>query len=508
MASQFWSSRLGLVFAAAGSAVGLGNFLRFPGQAYTNGGGSFLVPYIVCFFLIAIPLCWVEWSLGKMGGQKGKHSCAGILSLFTQSKFLQSFSGSLAVLIPGGVYLYYAVIQSWCLAYFLVFLGIIDFGPMSNADQTKVVFESISKSSGNGFELSNAFWCLILTMLLNSLVIVSGFLNSIERFCLIAIPVMALCAFFVLIRVLTLGTPDPEFPERNVWNALGFMWNPRGVDDPNWLNNLLNPQIWLSAFGQVFFSLSVGLGILMHYASYVRKNQDIALSSFSASSTNGFFEVCVGGLITIPVIFLFLGENFNPDSSFSLGFISMPLVFQKMTWGNLFGALWFLMLFLAAITSAISMISPVVAFIREYFDLGEKKARVVGTLILSGGNLLLYYFSKNLTLLSTLDFWIGTVAVFLFCASFLLIALREIGLEKILECIKENALINVPNFTKYLLRWIAPFLFVVIFVSWLILNCKSLVSSINSLEAFIAVGIIILSYLFLSSVIIVRGGKQ
>ncbi|MCX7952251.1 MAG: hypothetical protein N2654_01265 [Deltaproteobacteria bacterium] len=287
MSGFVWSTRIGLAFAAAGSAVGLGNFLRFPGQAYVNGGGAFLIPYIICFFLVAIPLCWLEWSLGRLGGEKKRHSCAGIFDVLIENRLVKVLSGALSVLIPAGIYSYYALVQSWCLAYFFVFSGVISVGEISEVGNAKNLFESITKSTENGFNLSFPLACLVLTVALNALVILRGFINSIEKFCTYAIPLMAVCAFIILFRVLTLGTPDPSVPDRNVWNALGFMWNPRGVNGESWFASYFNPQVWLAAFGQVFFSLSVGFGILMHYASYVKRKEDIALTSFAASATNG-----------------------------------------------------------------------------------------------------------------------------------------------------------------------------------------------------------------------------
>lgn len=464
-----WSSKLGLALAAAGSAIGLGNFLRFPGQAYMNGGGAFLVPYIICFFLIAIPLCWLEWSLGKLGGSKGAHSGPGILLAVSRNRLISIVIGSLTVLIPAGIYAYYAVIQSWCLHYFLIFAGLLGDHSFSSPEISKTVFATASKMNNNGFELSASLLCLLVTIGLNAIVVYRGFIKSVEKFCTIAIPFMAVLAIFILIRVLTLGTPDPAFPERNVWNALGFMWNPRIGEGEAWWQIYLNPDIWLAAFGQVFFSISVGFGILLHYASYVRKNEDIALTSYTATSANGFFEVCVGGMITIPVIFLFLGDNFNPKSSFDLGFISMPLVFERLAMGNLFGALWFLMLFLAAITSSVSMITPIVAFVRETLNCSGKTATVLTLAKLSIFNLICFYYSKDLEFLSSVDYWIGTLGIFLLAMGIVIVSVYT-GLNVVFSALYEGALIKIPKAAKPIVSYVTPIAFSVVFLSWLFQN--------------------------------------
>ena len=173
---------------------------------------------------------------------------------------------------------------------------------------------------------------------------------------------MAICAICVLIRVLTLGTPDASKPDQSVLTGLGFMWNPR-------LETLRDPQTWLAAAGQIFFSLSVGFGIIVNYASYLKKDDDVVLSGLTASSMNEFFEVCLGGMITMTAAFIFLGTAAGTFGTFGLGFNALPNVFAVMPGGRVFGFVWFTMLFLAAITSSISMLQPVIAFLEEGFDL-------------------------------------------------------------------------------------------------------------------------------------------
>src|SRR5688500_6730511 len=166
-------------------------------------------------------------------------------------------------------------------------------------------------------------------------------------------PIMAVLAFIVLAFVLTLGTPDPTRPDQNVINGLGFMWYPQ-------FEKLGDAQTWLAAAGQIFFSLSVGFGVIINYASYMKKKDDVVLSGLTASATNELFEVGFGGLITLTAAFVFLGLNGTiaaaAGGTFGLGFTTLPVVFAQMgTVGTFVGAVWFFMLFLAAITSSISM---------------------------------------------------------------------------------------------------------------------------------------------------------
>ena len=159
-------------------------------------------------------------------------------------------------------------------------------------------------------------------MILNIILVYRGLSGGIEKFCRFALPAMAVLAIIVLVRVLTLGTPDPALPDRNVVNGLGWLWNPN-------FSKLTDFDTWLAAAGQIFFSLSVGFGVILNYASYLKKKDDIALSAFTAGATNELFEVGFGGLITLTAAFVFLGA-FEVTGTFGLGFQTLPVVFEQM----------------------------------------------------------------------------------------------------------------------------------------------------------------------------------
>ena len=115
-----WNSKLGVVLAVAGSAVGLGNFLRFPGQAVNNGGGAFMIPYIISFLILGIPIAWCEWTMGRLGGRYGQNSAPGIMYALYR-KTPAKFAGAMTLLIPVVIYMYYVVLEAWCLDYWLEF---------------------------------------------------------------------------------------------------------------------------------------------------------------------------------------------------------------------------------------------------------------------------------------------------------------------------------------------------------------------------------------------------
>jgi SNF family Na+-dependent transporter len=301
------------------------------------------------------------------------------------------------------------------------------------------------------------FYFIIITFFLNLALIYFGVSKGIETFCKYAMPLMALCAIIVLVRVLTLGTPDADKPDQTVARGLEFMWNPQP-------EKLLQAQTWLAAAGQIFFSLSVGFGIVINYASYLKKNDDVALSGLTASSMNEFFEVCLGGLITVPAAFVFLGATAATFGTFALGFNALPQVFALMPGGRIFGFLWFLMLFLAAITSSVSMLQPVIAFLEEGLGLkrhGSVALLGVATAIGSG---FVVYFSKGLTALDTFDFWVGTMAIFLLAMFQSVIYGWVFGIQRGHEELHQGAHIRVPWLVQLVLKYVTPLYLFVIFV--------------------------------------------
>ncbi|MCB0323024.1 MAG: sodium-dependent transporter [Bdellovibrionales bacterium] len=469
-----WATKIGVILAVAGSAVGLGNFLRFPGQAAQNGGGAFMIPYFIAFLLLGVPICWAEWTIGRHAGARhGYHSAPGVFYAIS-GKRVWAYLGSIGVLIPLVIYMYYIVIESWCLTYAVQYLtGTIDLGtdPSHYAERSATHFANMTGLSQNGFVYAgnlhpSVFWCTVV-FIVNFTLIYFGITKGIESFCKVAMPLMAICALVVLIRVLTLGTPNPELPDRNVINGLGFMWNPKGTaTDGVWYAALLNPQTWIAAAGQIFFSLSVGFGIIINYSSYLRRRDDVVLSGLTASSTNQFFEVCLGGLITIPAAFIFLGAAGAVGGTFGLGFNTLPVVFLYMPGGWIFGFLWFFMLFLAAITSSLSMLQPAIAFLEEGFNISRKKSVTLLGLISTAGAIYVMYFSKDLAALDTMDFWVGTMMIYVLATLQVILFAWVLGAEKGRQLAEEGAEMKLPRIFPFIIKYVSPTYLLIMFGAW------------------------------------------
>jgi NSS family neurotransmitter:Na+ symporter len=451
-----WGTRVGVILAVSGSAVGLGNFLRFPGQAVAHGGGAFMIPYVCALLFLALPIGWAEWAMARHGGTKGFHNGPAIMGVIGKGRVARYF-GVLAVLIPMVVYMYYVYIEAWCLQYAWQYLtgGIRLEGSIT--DQVRAAGQFFGETTGtnaNGvLHISALFWLIVVA--LNICLVYRGLSGGIEKFCQFALPAMGILAMVVLIRVLTLGTPDPVKPDQNVLNGLGYLWNPD-------FSQLTHFETWLAAAGQIFFSLSVGFGVILNYASYLKKKDDIALSAMTASATNELFEVGFGGLITITAAFVFLGAS-GVGGGFGLGFQTLPVVFQQMGGiGRWIGFAWFFLLFLAAITSSISMLQPVKAFFEEALAMTSGKAIALVSIICGLGSLWVIWFSKNTVALDTMDFWVGTFCIFVL-ATVQIICFGWIwGVKPGAAELDQGALIKIPRLFVFVMKWIAPVYLLVI----------------------------------------------
>jgi SNF family Na+-dependent transporter len=470
-----------VILAVSGSAVGLGNFLRFPGQAAQNGGGAFLIPYFCALLLLGIPIGWAEWSMARYGGRKGLHSGPAILGVVGKGRVAR-YLGVFAVLIPLAVSFYYTYVEAWCLGYAWDYIrGGIGIDPnMSVVEQTAAAGKHYKEFIGfdaNGVVYGGSietliFWVLVFAV--NIFLVYRGISKGIEKFCSIAMPAMAVCACIVLIRVLTLGTPDPDNPEQNVINGLGFMWNPD-------FRALTNAQTWLAAAGQIFFSLSVGFGVILNYASYMKKTDDVALSGLTASATNELFEVGFGGLITLTASFVFLGATAMTEAvgggTFGLGFTTLPVVFAHMgPAGNFIGAVWFFMLFLAAITSSISMYQPSLAFFQESLGISRRRATTLMVSICVLGSFLVMYYSKGSEFQAAIDDWVGTFLIFILAGVQIICFAWVFGIDRGWKELHAGANMRVPAIYKFIMKWVAPLYLLVVFFFF----CKdNLLNKIN-----------------------------
>lgn len=460
-----WGTRLGVILAVAGSAVGLGNFLRFPSQVCQHGGGAFMIPYFISFLVLGIPLCWIEWTLGRYGGRYSHGSLPGIFDALVRRPWAK-YVGVLGLFVPLVIFFYYTYIESWCLGY-SVFSLLGTYARAQTPGDMEAFLRGFQGLEANGYFGSGgvAYAFFLLTFVANIVVIYKGLARGIEFLCKIAIPVLLVGGVILMVRIMMLGTPDPNQVDLNVSNAFGFMWNPT-------FEALARPRVWLAAAGQIFFTLSVGLGAIMTYASYLREDDDVVLSSTTAASMNELFEVVIGGSIVIPAAYLFFGPEgalaTARKGAFNIGFVTMPVILNRIPFGDIFGFYWFFLLFLAGITSSISLMQPVISFLEDEFGWNRHKAAVaLGIVCFVVTHACI--FGLGAGVLDEFDFWGGTLMITLCAFVEVVVFLRYVGVERGWQELHRGGDIRLPSGLRYLL-YVTPFYLGIIIVCWAVMD--------------------------------------
>ncbi|MFZ5433485.1 MAG: sodium-dependent transporter [Calditrichota bacterium] len=458
-----WGSRIGVILAVAGSAVGLGNFLRFPVRAAAGGGGAFMIPYLIALLVLGIPLAWVEWNLGRYGGQHSHGSGPGVYHRITNGRPWAKYLGVITIFIPLTINFYYVFIEAWTLAFsFFAATGSWNQAIARN-EMDKFLNGFIGAESNAYFSGPwTAITIFLIVFILNYWIIFKGIRRGIEYLAKIGMPVLLACAVVLVVRVLTLGTPDPAHPDWNVSNGLGFMWN------PDW-TKLTSARVWIEATGQIFFTLSVGMGAIMAYASYLKKRDDVVLSGLTAATSNEFTEVILGGSIAIVAAATFFGATgaaeIASSGSFSLGFITMPYVFAKMGTGGIMGFFWFLLLFVAGITSSVSLIQPFLTFLKDELDISHGKA----ISIVAGLNLLITGFviaTIRWGTLDEMDFWAGSVLPVVSALIMILLFAFYMGIERGFKEMHRGAEMKVPNIYRFIIKYVTPTYLILLLIFW------------------------------------------
>ncbi len=452
-----WGTRVGLVLAVAGNAVGLGNFLRFPAQAAQNGGGAFLIPYLVSFLLMGIPLLWVEWAIGRHGGGLGHHSAPGQLASLGRYRWLK-YVGVFGLFTNLCVAAYYCYLESWTLAY--VWHSLI--GTFEHVDPARFFPEYLGVTADSIFALPlGAFFFFALTLALNTWILSRGLVKGVELAAKIGMPLLFVFAAVLAVRALTLSPGEPGVVQSPL-EGLNFVWQPR-------LGGLTDPTIWMAAAGQIFFTLSVGMGSIHCYASYVKQKQDIALNAATAGWMNEFVEVILGGSLLIPIATAYIGlaavqEATAGGSGFSLGFLTLPTLFHN--WGAfapVAGAMWFGLLFFAGITSSLAMGQPILAFLEDEYGLPRRRAALgFGLSVFALGFVCVWLYPAGA--FDEFDFWTGTFGLVVFALLEVIIFAWIFGMERGWAEITRGADIRVPTFYRFVIRWITPLFILVVFV--------------------------------------------
>jgi NSS family neurotransmitter:Na+ symporter len=335
MSRERWSSATGFVLVSIGSAVGIGNIWRFPYVMGVNGGGAFLIPYFIAIFVVALTILMVEFAIGR-------HYQKSVIEAFSAISPRLRYAGAIIVFVVVMILSYYWVVMGWVLAFFSFF-----------ATGTNITFSEFSSSY-----LPLPFFGIAAALSL--LVVRLGVRKGLERLSKLLIPIL-----FVMLIILV--AYSLSLPGAN--QGLFFYLQPD-------FGRLGDPSVWTAAFGQAFFSLGVGMGVMLTYGSYMGK-ESIAKNSavIAVSDTSISF---LAGLIIFPIVFSF---GFDPAVGVQLAFVTLPSVFGQIGYGYILGAAFFLLLFFAAFTSAVSMLEVPVATLMEAYRMDRKKASALSSLL-------------------------------------------------------------------------------------------------------------------------------
>ncbi len=325
-----WSSKLGFIFASAGSAIGLGNIWRFPYTVGENGGAAFVLLYIFFVFIIGLPYLYAEFALGRHANQ---NAIDAIKTISPKSKW--KWIGALGILTGTGILSFYGVIAGWTVGY-VYKSSVSDFGGFTEfiADPLAVI------SLFAGF------------MVLTALIVSKGVSGGIEKASKILMPVL-----LIILVALTIYANTLE----GAVKGLDFYLNPD-------FSKLTGKAI-MSALGQAFFSLSLGMGLMVTYGSYLSKDEDIMQSGFLIGSFDTLIAI-LSGLIIFPALFA-MGEN--PEAGPILVFVVFPKLFSNMPAGEIVGAAFFILLSIAALTSTISLLEVPVSYFVDSTKMSREK---------------------------------------------------------------------------------------------------------------------------------------
>jgi NSS family neurotransmitter:Na+ symporter len=341
-----WSSRLAFILAATGSAVGLGNIWKFPYITGENGGGAFVFVYLLCVLLIGIPIMIAEVMLGR----RGHRNPIETMELLTEEAGADKnwhYLGWMGVIAGLLILSYYSVIAGWASAYVVkAFTGsFID----ANAVAIKTVFDDFVASP-----VRLIFWHSIF-MLATMMIVVRGVNNGLEKAVQYLMPSLFVLMFLLVAYAMKMDS---------YYQGLHFLLFPD-------FSKLTGSSI-LTAMGHAFFTLSLGMGAIMVYGSYLPKNISIAKTALLIAGADTLVAL-MAGIVIFPIVF---SNNLHPDSGPGLIFQTLPIAFGSMTGGWLMGILFFVMLVIAALTSSISLIEPAVAWLVENRGFSRVKACV------------------------------------------------------------------------------------------------------------------------------------
>ncbi|MDD7330726.1 MAG: sodium-dependent transporter [Absicoccus porci] len=436
-----FSNRLGFVMAAAGSAVGLGNIWRFPYLAAKYGGGIFLLVYLVLVATFGYTMIMSETALGRMT----KKSPVGAFAYFGD-RFSLRFGGWINAIIPMLIVPYYSVIGGWVCKYLFAYMQ----GHVKQL-ASDTYFTSFIQ---NGISVELFF---LLFIFLTLLIIYMGVQNGIEKVSKIMMPILVVLAFIIAGYSVTRPGAMAGVKYFLIPNFKDFSW-----------------MTVVTALGQMFYSLSIAMGILITFGSYMKKDVDIEKSTSQVEIFDTLIAI-LAGLMIIPAVFAFSGgDAASLGKGPSLMFITLPKVFASMGMGTFAGILFFLLVLLAALTSSIALAESAVSTFEDELGWNRKKSTlllavimiVLGTLSSLGFGPLSFIHLFGMDFLDFFDFLTNSVMMPIAAIATCLLILKNVTIEKMIAEVKSTSKFKRKKIYVFILKYLAiPFVAIILISS-------------------------------------------
>ena len=435
-----FSSRLGYVLAVAGSAVGLGNIWRFPYLAAKYGGGIFLLVYLILTVSFGYVLIVSETALGRMT----QKSPIGAFKSFGQGIWYK-IGGWINAIIPILIVPYYSVIGGWVIKYFVEYIK----GNVSVLAQDNYFNNFISDS------FNVEFWFIIFA-LFAFITILGGVKNGIERSSKIMMPILVVLAIMVVIYSVT---------RPGAIEGVKYFLIPNFED--------FSIMTIVAAMGQMFYSLSIAMGILYTYGSYLEKDVDIEKSTKQVELFDTAIAI-LAGLMVIPAVFAFSTEAAESlQAGPSLIFITLPKVFASMGAGTIAGILFFLLVFFAALTSAISLLETSVSSLSQQFHISRNKAIVImafvmlafGTTSCLGYGVWDFISIFGMAFLDFYDFLTNSIMMPIAALATCILIIKVVGFQKIIDEVKISSPFKREKMYVFFMKYLASFFLIIILLS-------------------------------------------
>lgn len=437
---EHFGSKLGVIMASAGSAIGLGNIWKFPYEAGKNGGAAFIIVYLAAIVLVGMAIMIAEYVIGRRGG---RNAVGSFKALAPKSAWW--IPGLLGVIAATAILSFYGVVAGWTFEYL--------FQASRNAFAGQSP-EALGEQFGNFIQhpYRPVLWQLLF-MFITCAMILSGIKKGIERYTEILMPVLFVVILILAIRSMTL----PGGGE-----GVRFIFHPDF--------SKIDGQTILNALGLAFFSLSLGLGAIITYGSYVAKNDNLISTTFEVIVLDTVIAI-LAGLAIFPAVFAY---GIEPGSGPSLVFITLPNVFQQMPGGMLWGIMFFLLLAVAALTSSVSLLEVVTAYISEELKMKRRTAIFIAASIITvlGGFCSLSQGQFNhlrIFGLNIFDFLDTLASNYLLPIGGMLISIFagwKLSKSDLLDELSNGGRLNVRAFglLRFTLRWVAPVAILFVFL--------------------------------------------